>query len=82
MRGDFIAVFVYAIGVLGWYVVWYYIVGYGLLSKLKLLHLSFWGAQFVFIVNIVLAFFSPIEEYAVELKIYPYVEVNARTVAF
>lgn len=81
MNGDFIGVLVYTAGLLGWYGIWHYIVGYGLLSKLRLLHIPFWGAQFVFIVNIVLAFFASINTYAVELQLYPYVEANAKTVA-
>ena len=81
MQYDFIGVIVYAIGFVGWFVVWHYIVGYELLNKLKLLQLPFWGAQLVFVANIVLAFFASIHLYDMELQVYPYVEANAETVA-
>ena len=78
---DFIAVIVYSLGLLLWFVVWHYLVGYSLLRKLKLLYISFLGAPFVFLVNIILAFFSTIPDYSTELELYPYVESNAKTVA-
>jgi hypothetical protein len=72
---------VYVAGLLGWYAIWHLLVGYPTLSKMKLLHLPFWGAQMVFVVNIVLAFFSVANDYNTELALYPYVESNAKTVA-
>jgi hypothetical protein len=76
-----IAFWIYLIGLLGWYAVWHYLLGFTILKKLKLLHLSFWGAQLVFIVNIILAVFAVTHDYATELALYPYVESNAKTVA-
>ncbi len=74
MQFDFIAPIVYSLGLLFWFLIWHYLVGFSLLRKLKLLHIVFFGAQFVFIVNIVLGFFSTIPEYDIELQLYPYVE--------
>ena len=76
-----IALIVYSIGLIGWYFIWYLVVGFGLLKKMRLLHFPFWGAQFVFVVNIILAFFAVDHEYAIELQLYPYVENNAKAVA-
>jgi hypothetical protein len=78
---DFIALIVYSIGLLLWFLVWHFLVGYSLLKKMKLLYISFLGAPFVFMVNIIVSFFSPINEYSLELNLYPYVEANAKTVA-
>jgi hypothetical protein len=76
-----IAFWIYVTGLLGWYAVWHYLLGFGMLKKLKLLHIPFWGAQFVFIVNMILAFFAVSHDYTTELALYPYVESNAKTVA-
>ena len=78
---DFIALIVYSLGFLLWFPIWHYLVGYSLLRKLKLLYIAFLGAPFVFIVNIILAFYSSVHEYNIELQLYPYVEGNAKTVA-
>ena len=58
MQFDFIGVIVYSLGLLLWFPLWHLLVGYGLLRKMKLLYLVFLGAPFVFIVNIILAFFA------------------------
>ena len=76
-----IALIIYSIGLIGWYAVWHYLVGFSLLKKMKLLRLPFWCAQFVFIVNIILALFAVNHDYSTELQLYPYVEANAKTVA-
>ena len=81
MQFDFIASIVYLLGLLFWFPLWHYLVGFSLLRKLKLLRIAFFGAPFVFIVNIVLGFFSTVPEYDVELQLYPYVEENAKIVA-
>ena len=81
MQFDFIGVIVYSLGLLLWFPLWHLLVGYGLLRKMKLLYLVFLGAPFVFIVNIILAFFAGVHEYSAELQLYPYVEGNAKTVA-
>jgi hypothetical protein len=78
---DFIALIVYSIGLLLWFLVWHFLVGYSLLKKMKLLNITFLGAVFVFIANIVLSFFSPIHEYAMDLKLLSYTEASAKTVA-
>jgi hypothetical protein len=78
---DFIALIVYSFGLLFWFPLWHYLVGYSLLRKMKLLYISFLGAPFVFIVNIILAFFSKVNELDIEQWLYPYVEGNAKTVA-
>ena len=81
MQFDFIALILYSIGLLLWFPIWHYLVGFSLLKKMKLLYIAFWGAPFVFTVNIILSFFSTMREYDLELKLYPYVEANAKTVA-
>jgi len=81
MQFDFIGLIVYSLGLLLWFLIWHYLVGYSLLRKLKLLYLAFLGAPFVFIVNIILTFFADMPEYNFELQLYPYVEGNAKTVA-
>ncbi|MFC2069029.1 hypothetical protein ACFLTP_08525 [Chloroflexota bacterium] len=48
---------------------------------MRLLYIAFLGAPFVFLVNIILAFFSTVGEYGLELELYPYVEGNAKAVA-
>ncbi len=78
---DFIGTIVYSLGLLLWFLVWHYLVGYSLLRKLKLLYIAFFGAPFVFIVNIILGFCSIVPEYNIELQLYPYVEENAKIVA-
>ena len=78
---DFIGLIVYSIGLLLWFLVWHFLVGYSLLKKMKLLYISFLGAPFVFVVNIILSFFSQINDYSLELQLYPYVETNAKSVA-
>ena len=81
MLYDFIGVIVYSAGLIGWLFIWHYIVGYELFKKLKLLYLTFIGALFVFLANIIFSFFSTIHTHNMELKLYPYVESNAKTVA-
>ncbi len=78
---DFVAIIVYSIGLILWFFVWHYLVCYSLLRKMKLLYITFLGAPFVFIANIILGCFSTLNEYQAELEIYPYVEGNAKTVA-
>jgi hypothetical protein len=77
---DFIGPLVYSLGLLLWFLVWHYLVGYSLLRKVKLLYIAFFGAPFVFIVNIILGFYSIVPEYNIELQLYPYVEDNSKTV--
>ncbi len=74
-------IILYSIGLLLWFPIWHYLVGFSLLKKMKLLYIAFLGAPFVFTVNIILSFFSTIREYDLELELYPYVEANAKTVA-
>ncbi|ROQ24204.1 hypothetical protein [Gallaecimonas pentaromativorans] len=76
-----IAITVYSLGLLGWYGLWHALVGYPLLAKLKYLRIPFWGAQFVFVANVVLGYYTPEIDYQTELALYPYVEANATTVA-
>ena len=45
---DFIALILYSIGLLLWFPIWHYLVGFSLLKKMKLLYIAFWGAPFVF----------------------------------
>lgn len=78
---DFLALIIYSIGLLLWFPVWHFLVGFGALKKMKLLYVSFLGAPFVFIVNIILSLYSTINDYTLELQLYPYVEANAKTVA-
>ncbi|WP_115720243.1 hypothetical protein [Gallaecimonas mangrovi] len=77
----YIAITIYSLGLIGWYLLWHALVGLPLLNKLRYLHIPFWGAQFVFIANIVLGAFAPHIDYQTELQLYPYVETNSTTVA-
>jgi len=54
MLYDYIGVLMYSAGLIGWLISWHYIVGYELFKKLKLLYLTFIGALFVFLANIIL----------------------------
>lgn len=76
-----IAIYIYSIGLVGWYIVWYLIVGFKLLQKIKLLYFPFLAAQFVFIMNIWLAIYSIDANYEIELSLYSYVESNGKSVA-
>jgi hypothetical protein len=77
----YLAFGIYFLGLIGWYAVWHFLLSFSILKKLKLLNLTFWGAQFVFIVNMFLAYFAVYIDYSTELQLYPYVENNAKTVA-
>ncbi|MDW6004177.1 hypothetical protein [Vibrio mangrovi] len=81
MNNAMTALTTYTIGWAGWFLTWHFLIGFPLLKKMKLLHFPFWGAQFVFIVNIVLGYFSINLDYSTELQLYPYVESNAKSVA-
>jgi len=76
----YIAFMAYLVGLAGWYGVWHYLLGFSILKRMKLLLLPFLGAQFVFGVNMVLAFFTESCDYTTELALYQYVEANATTV--
>lgn len=78
---DSAAVVIYCLAIPGWLYLWHALVGYDWLVRHRLLLISFIGALFVFAVNIILAFFAGTPDYATELKIYAYVELNAKTVA-
>ena len=78
---DFIGIIAYSIGLILWFPLWHFLVGYPVLGRMKLLYLPFLAAPFVFISNIILCFFATVNEFEVELKIYPYVEENAKVVA-
>lgn len=71
----------YLLGMIGWLFVWRLYNGYELMNQQKIIHLPFWGAHLTFLANAILVPFSPIPDYTVELKVYEYVEINARTIA-
>jgi hypothetical protein len=76
-----LAVAIYAVGLLLWFVLWRSIVGYGWLKEEPLMYLPFLGGALVLAVNIVLAYFAAIPEYGIEIGIYGFVESNAKTIA-
>lgn len=78
---DKAAIIIYSLAIPGWLYLWHALIGYDWLARHRLLYISFIGALFVFAANIALAFFAVTPDYATELKIYAYVEVNAKTVA-
>lgn len=47
---------------------------------MKLLYLPFIGAPFVFITNLILSCFTKINEFDIEMRIYPYAEENAKVI--
>ena len=77
----YISVVAYLVGLLFWFVIWKAIVGYHWLKKEPLMHVPFWGACFVLLLNMFLAFISDIPTYQVEIGIYSFVETNGITVA-
>lgn len=93
MTMEFIAISIYVVGLIGWYGVWSAIIGFTLLSKLKLLHFPFWGCQLVFMINIVLELFIDEQDsvcvagragegcYQAQLSLYNYVEANGTALA-
>lgn len=78
---DYSALVIYGLAIPGWLYVWRWLVGYDWLAKQRLLYISLGGALFVFAVNIGLAFVTQTPGYDTELKVYAYVEQNAKTVA-
>jgi len=78
---DHYAVAIYFLAGIGWLYAWRAIVGYDWLRQVPLLWVAFIGCLFVLAVNIFLAFFSSVPDFATELPIYNYVETNATTVA-
>jgi len=81
MNFQYLAIGIYFIGLLLWFFVWRGLVGYQWLRREKLMYLPFLGGIFVFIVNLVFAYFAEIPEYDVEIGIYGFVESNAKTIA-
>lgn len=78
---DYSEIIIYLSGGLFWLYLWHALVGYDWLKRSRLMYLPFLGALFVFASNICLAFFTCTRTYNSEMKIYPYVEQNAKTVA-
>ena len=78
---DRAAMIIYSIGCLGWFYLWHKLIGPGWLSEKRALYIAYFGAVFVFLVNIILSFYGKTPDYATELAIYPYVEQNAKTIA-
>ncbi len=78
---DVSALAIYCLALPGWLYVWHLLVGYDWLNRHPLLYISFFGALFVFAMNIVLAFHTETPNYLTELSIYSYVEQDAKTVS-
>jgi hypothetical protein len=72
---------IYTMGSLGWFYLWHKLIGPGWLSENRALYIAYFGAVFVFLVNIILSFYGKTPDYATELNIYSYVEKNANIVA-
>lgn len=81
LKQDYFAVAIYGLAIPAWLYIWHLLVGYDWLAKRRLLYVALLGALFVFMANIFFALFTRAPDYAMELKIYPYVEQNAKTVA-
>lgn len=72
---------IYVAGVLLWLPFWQYLVGFHWLKTHRLLLLPFLGCLYVLAANVVLVLIQITPCYDIELKLYPYVEQNAKTVA-
>lgn len=81
MNFQYLAIFIYVVGLVLWFFVWKSLVGYKWIQLEKLMLLPFLGGIFAFLANIFLAFFAEIPEYGVEIGIYGFVESNAKTIA-
>lgn len=81
MERDYSAVVIYSLAIPAWLYIWHLLVGYDWLVRRRLLYISLLGALFVFVFNIGFALITKTPDYATELKVYPYVEQNAKTVA-
>jgi len=80
---DFVqlAIWIYISGLVLWFLVWHFLVGYDWLNNERLLYIPFVGGIVAFIVNAYLASIATIPEYGIEIGIYGFVETNAITVA-
>ena len=78
---NYSALVIYSLAIPGWLYVWHLLVGYDWLARYRLLYISLGGGLFVFAANLGLALAANTPDYATELKIYSYVEENAKTVA-
>jgi hypothetical protein len=72
---------IYLLGIVGWLFIWKIYDGYKLMKEKKALIFIFVMTFIIFITNALLVLVSPIPPFDVELKIYEYVEVNARVLA-
>ncbi len=82
MNGFVILSFViYLLGILGWLFIWKVYDGYKLMKEKKALIFIFVMTLIILITNALLVLVSPIPPFDIELKIYEYVEVNARVLA-
>lgn len=80
-NADEAAIIIYSLAIPGWLYLWHLLVGYDWLASHRLLLISFGGALFVFAANIFLACYTGVPNYQTALKIYAYVELDAKTVA-
>jgi hypothetical protein len=76
-----LSIAIYAVGLVLWLFIWRFLVGYDWLKRERLMYLPFLGGALAFLANMILAFFSEIPEYGVEIGIYGFVESNAKTIA-
>jgi hypothetical protein len=76
-----ISVVAYSIGLVGWFLIWKFIIGYDWLKKEPLMHIPLWGGVIVLLINIFLTGISSTPSYEIEIGIYNYVEKNGITVA-
>ncbi len=82
MNFVYLAVVIYLIGLGGWFVVWRLTVGRReWLKAVPFLHIPYWGAAVVLIVNAGFASLAEIPEYGIEVGVYGFVEANAKSVA-
>jgi len=81
MRCETLQLYVYALAIPGWLLLWHYLIGYPWLRRTRLLYLALLGGGLVFAINLVLLAGARAPNYATELNLYAYVEQNAKTIA-
>ncbi|HCU05248.1 MAG: hypothetical protein A2X77_01620 [Gammaproteobacteria bacterium GWE2_42_36] len=78
---NLMTVIIYSLGIVGWLILWKWLVGYPAFKHKKLLYLVFIGAIFTLVINAIFSIAATIPPYDTELKLYAYVEENSKTVA-
>jgi hypothetical protein len=77
----FISAIIYLIGLVLWFALWRALIGYEWLKRERMMRLPLWGCVVALTINLILTLIAEVPEYGVEIGIYSFVEVNAKTVA-